>query len=153
MLARVLLTADSLRKPASVLSGGEKAKAALVKLLASDANLLLLDEPTNFLDVYALEGLEEMIGQFPGTVVFVSHDRYFVDKVADRRLMVERGTLQDRSLKPTPPPKRDDAARMALSLRRDMLLSRISMMKAGPEREKLESEYDSVVAELKALGD
>ncbi len=153
MLARVLLTADSLRKPASVLSGGEKAKAALVKLLASNANLLLLDEPTNFLDVYALEGLEEMIGQFPGTVVFVSHDRYFVDKVADRRLVVEHGTLQDRSLKPAPPPKWDNAARMALSLRRDMLLSKISTMKAGPEREKLEVEYDGVVSDLKALDD
>lgn len=151
MLARVLLTADCLMKPAAVLSGGEKAKAALVKLLASNANLLLLDEPTNFLDVYALEGLEEMIGQFPGTVVFVSHDRYFTDKVAGRKLVLAGGTLADDSLRPAPKPARNDAARMALTLRRDMLLSKLSMMKAGPERERLEGEYEAACAELKAM--
>jgi macrolide transport system ATP-binding/permease protein len=86
MLARVLLPAESLGKKAAVLSGGEKAKAALVKLLASEANLLLLDEPSNFLDAYALEGLEEMIESFPGTIVFASHNRYFIENVADSRL-------------------------------------------------------------------
>jgi macrolide transport system ATP-binding/permease protein len=88
MLARVLLDAGGIQKRAGALSGGEKAKAALVKLLASSANLLLLDEPTNFLDAYALEGLEEMIRSFPGTVVFASHDRYFVENVADGILML-----------------------------------------------------------------
>jgi macrolide transport system ATP-binding/permease protein len=90
MLARVLLPADSLIKKASSLSGGERAKAALVKLLASDANLLLLDEPTNFLDAYALEGLEAMLSEFPGTVVFATHDRYFTDSVADCRLDLKK---------------------------------------------------------------
>lgn len=89
MLARVLLPADSLMKKAAALSGGERAKAALVKLLASGANLLLLDEPTNFLDAYALEGLEAMIQEFPGAVVFASHDRYFAENVAGCRLSLE----------------------------------------------------------------
>lgn len=151
MLSRVLLTADSLHKKAGVLSGGEKAKAALVKMLASNTNLLLLDEPTNFLDVYALEGLEEMIGQFPGTVVFVSHDRYFTDKVANRQLSLVGGRLVDSAVRPTVPPKRNEAALMALRLRRDVLLSRISVMKAGAERERLEDEYNSACLEIKNM--
>lgn len=151
MLARVLLAADSLKKKAGVLSGGERAKAALVKLLASHANLLLLDEPTNFLDAYALEGLEEMIGEFPGTVLFVSHDRYFTERAATRRLELDGGRITDAATKPRPAPAADGAARMALGLRRDALLAKISTSKAGPAREALEAEYEAVCAELAAI--
>jgi macrolide transport system ATP-binding/permease protein len=151
MLARVLLTADSLQKKASVLSGGEKAKAALVKLLASNANLLLLDEPTNFLDVYALEGLEEMIGQFPGTILFVSHDRYFTQKVASRTLVLRGGGLIDTTMRVVEAPKRNEAELMALRLRKDMLLSKISVMKAGPEREKIEDEFNCTCQKIKDI--
>jgi ATPase subunit of ABC transporter with duplicated ATPase domains len=152
MLARVLLPEGSVQKKAAVLSGGERAKAALVKLLAGDANLLLLDEPTNFLDVYALEGLESMIGQYPGTIVLVSHDRYFVDKVSTDALTLTGGRLEEDAPRPaTPVPAPSDAEITALRLRRDMLLSRISTMKAGEERGRLEKEFEELNERLSRL--
>ncbi|MDD4796536.1 MAG: ABC-F family ATP-binding cassette domain-containing protein, partial [Eubacteriales bacterium] len=69
MLAKVLLDASAVQKKAGVLSGGERCKAALVKLLCGDANMLLLDEPTNFLDAYALEGLEELVNDYQGSIL------------------------------------------------------------------------------------
>ncbi len=148
MLARVLLSADSLQRPAGVLSGGERAKAALVKLLASPANLLLLDEPTNFLDVYALEGLEDMMAQFPGTIVFVSHDRYFTDKLATHELALRQGRLQEAAFQTV---VSDDTAAqtMALRLRRDAVLARLSQAKAGPLRAALEEEFNALDEQLK----
>ena len=151
MLARVLLSADSLQRPAGVLSGGERAKAALVKLLASQANLLLLDEPTNFLDVYALEGLEDMMSQFPGTIIFVSHDRYFTDKLATHELQLRQGRLSEPEAPKTIVADDTAARRMALQLRRDGVLARLSQAKAGPAREALEQEFLALEAQLKAI--
>ena len=74
VLARLSLRGDDVFKPVRVLSGGERGRVALAKLLLSDANLLLLDEPTNHLDVFTLEALQEMLTGYRGTVLFVSHD-------------------------------------------------------------------------------
>ena len=65
------------------LSGGERSRAALARLAAADANFLVLDEPTNHLDLWARDALEQALPHFDGTVLFVSHDRYFVNRVAD----------------------------------------------------------------------
>ncbi|MGB2698533.1 MAG: ABC-F family ATP-binding cassette domain-containing protein, partial [Candidatus Zixiibacteriota bacterium] len=74
-------TEDDFDKNVNILSGGEKNRAALASVLLSDPNLLLLDEPTNHLDIEGTEWLEEYLSEFPGTVVLVSHDRYFLDRV------------------------------------------------------------------------
>lgn len=71
----------ALSQPVSSLSGGQRSKAAMARLLLSDANLLLLDEPTNHLDISSVEWLEEFLRAYPGGVVVISHDRYFLDKV------------------------------------------------------------------------
>ena len=84
MLARLGLRGDDVFKPAGVLSGGERGRVALAKLLLSDANLLLLDEPTNHLDVFTLEALEALLAGYRGTVLFVSHDMAFADAAATR---------------------------------------------------------------------
>jgi ATP-binding cassette subfamily F protein 3 len=73
------------------LSGGEKAKAALARLCATSANLLVMDEPTNHLDIWSREALERSINDFEGTVLVVSHDRYFLNKVADRLVVLDGG--------------------------------------------------------------
>ena len=73
------------------LSGGEKAKAALARLCATSANLLVMDEPTNHLDIWSREALERSINEFEGTVLVVSHDRYFLNKVADRLVVLAGG--------------------------------------------------------------
>ncbi len=83
---RFLFTRDDLEKPVSVLSGGEKARLQLAVLMHSGANMLLLDEPTNHLDIPSREAVEDALEEFPGTLVLVSHDRYFLNKLADRIL-------------------------------------------------------------------
>jgi ATP-binding cassette subfamily F protein 3 len=73
------------------LSGGEKGKAALARLAATSANLLVMDEPTNHLDIWACDALERSIREFEGTILVVSHDRYFLNQVADRIIVVADG--------------------------------------------------------------
>jgi len=83
-LGRFLFSGDDVFKIIGNLSGGEKARVALAKLFLKDANLLLLDEPTNHLDLAARESLENALTEYPGTVVMVTHDRYLLDRIADR---------------------------------------------------------------------
>jgi len=89
LLARFGISGDSALQPVRLLSGGERCRAALARLAALEANFLVLDEPTNHLDLWALAALERSLTEFQGTVLMVSHDRYFVDQVADHLLVVE----------------------------------------------------------------
>jgi ATP-binding cassette subfamily F protein 3 len=91
LLARFGITGDVVFQPVRSLSGGERNRVALAKLAATDANLLILDEPTNHLDLWARESLERALKRFDGTVLFVSHDRYFLNRVVDHLLVVEPG--------------------------------------------------------------
>src|ERR1700730_5251063 len=88
-LGRLLFRGDDAFKVIRSLSGGEKSRVALAKLMLDDAGLLLLDEPTNHLDIPAQEMLEEALQDFEGTIVFVSHDRYFIDAIATRLWSLE----------------------------------------------------------------
>src|SRR6202011_6208606 len=88
-LGRLLFRGDDAFKVIRSLSGGEKSRVALAKLMLDDAGLLLLDEPTNHLDIPAQEMLEEALQDFEGTIVFVSHDRYFIDAIATRLWTIE----------------------------------------------------------------
>ncbi len=94
LLGRFCFTGDDVFKPIAVLSGGEKARLAITRLLLQPANLLLLDEPTNHLDLASREELERALRQFQGTVVMASHDRYFMDRVATKIGEVGGGRLQ-----------------------------------------------------------
>jgi ATP-binding cassette subfamily F protein 3 len=91
LLGCFLFTGDDVFKPLGVLSGGERNRYALARILVSPANFLLLDEPTNHLDLRAKDVLLEAIASFGGTVVLVSHDRYFLDRLATRIFEVESG--------------------------------------------------------------
>ncbi|MCL1982981.1 MAG: ABC-F family ATP-binding cassette domain-containing protein [Clostridiales bacterium] len=84
VLGRFLFKNDSVFMPISALSGGEKARLSLLKLMLSGANVLVMDEPTNHLDISSKEVFEDAVRDFPGTVIAVSHDRYFLNKIPDR---------------------------------------------------------------------
>lgn len=91
LLARFGLSGEIVFQNVGQLSGGEKAKAALARLSATGANLLVMDEPTNHLDIWSCEALERSIREFEGTVLVVSHDRYFLNQVADRLIVLGNG--------------------------------------------------------------
>ncbi|MBX9789099.1 MAG: ABC-F family ATP-binding cassette domain-containing protein [Pirellulales bacterium] len=89
LLAKFGLTGDAVFQTAASLSGGERSRAALARLAAEEANVLVLDEPTNHLDLWARDALERALMEFDGTVLFVSHDRYFLNRVADHMLVLD----------------------------------------------------------------
>ena len=93
LLGCFLFSGDDVFKPLGVLSGGERNRYALARILVSPANFLLLDEPTNHLDMRAKDVLLEALASYSGTVVFVSHDRYFIDRLATRVLEIEGGAV------------------------------------------------------------
>ena len=88
-------TEDSFTKPVSILSGGQKSKAQLAKLLLSGCEILLLDEPTNHLDITACEWLEKFLTEYKGAYIVISHDRYFLDKVTDTTFEMVNKTLRE----------------------------------------------------------
>ena len=93
VLAAFLFTGDEVFKRISDLSGGERGRVSLAKLMLSEANFLILDEPTNHLDIVSKEILEQALNRYTGTVLFVSHDRYFINKVATRILNLTGETV------------------------------------------------------------
>ncbi len=92
-LMRFLFSYDQMQQPAGKLSGGERSRLQLARLVLQRPNLLVLDEPTNNLDIPAIEVLEETLDDFVGTVLVISHDRYFLDRVVDRIVELRDGTL------------------------------------------------------------
>lgn len=93
VLAQLHFKGDSVYKPVSVLSGGERVKVSLAKLLVGDYNTLILDEPTNFLDLKAVEALETLLDYYEGTLILVSHDRHFISSLVDKLWIIEDEAL------------------------------------------------------------
>ncbi len=93
-LARFLLFEEDVTRMVGTLSGGERSRVSLTKMFLSGANLLILDEPTNHLDIDGKESLESALTDYPGTVLMVSHDRYFIDRVCNRVLELHEGKIR-----------------------------------------------------------
>lgn len=158
VLNRMLLPKTCWDKQAGLLSGGEKMKLCLCQLILSDCNVLVLDEPTNYLDLPSLRALERMLGEYPGTVLLVSHDQAFVRHTATRLLFLQEGraqvfngTLDAWEEEKHAPPQADAALRRsALQMRMTELIGRISAAAPG-EKAQLEQAYDACLAEYRAL--
>jgi ATPase subunit of ABC transporter with duplicated ATPase domains len=95
LLGKMMFNGAAMEKPVSVLSGGEKARLAMAKFMLTDGTLLILDEPTNHLDIPTKETLEEAVEAFDGAVIAVSHDRYFLKRIATRVVTIEDRKLND----------------------------------------------------------
>jgi len=147
-------------KPVRVLSGGEKAKVALSRLLLMDLNLLILDEPTNHLDLYTLEALEELLSGYGGTILFVSHDETFVRKVSDRmvrfedrKLVTWEGGLTELKKRQNRDAKQEDRklAMMRLEMRMADLSARMAKPRKGDHPEELNEEYMRLAEEMRRI--
>lgn len=160
VLARLLFKGSDVYKRVSMLSGGEKVKLSLARILLSNANLVILDEPTNYLDVYSMEALEQVLEDYEGTLLIVSHDRRFLDKVADRVLLIEdfaiktfEGRLEEYYKGLTQPGCRQESHldETMLKLRLAEIAGRISACREQEERLRLEMEYQSVLDKMTAM--
>jgi ATP-binding cassette subfamily F protein 3 len=159
-LAQFLFTGDDVFKKIAVLSGGERAKLALARLILQGANLLLLDEPTNHLDIPSQEALQEALDVFPGTVLLVSHDRYLIEALAEqvwvistdeRSLQVISGGYSDyvaqRQISRPFEDKQDKATKRERK-RTVSKASRVDLQKLETRITTLEAELESITSEM-----
>ncbi len=155
VLARLHFYRDDVYKRVEVLSGGERVKVALAKLFLSDINTLILDEPTNFLDIEASRALESLLQEYEGTVIFVSHDRRFIENIADRILSVRNqeielfegtyGQFKNKELNNER--NVDEDQRLVLQTKISEVLSRLSI----DPSEELEKEFQRLLEEKRKL--
>ena len=164
-LARTVLVSlnfkrEEVFKPVSVLSGGERARAALARLLLMDCNLLILDEPTNHLDIFTLEELERLLSAYGGTLLFVSHDEEFVRKTAtrivsfaQRKLVSFEGSLEEMKAAGNRNASAENLrlAVTTLEMRLAALSARMAAPKKGDRPELLQAEYMEIAEKLKEM--
>ncbi len=155
VLARLLFKNDYVYKRINVLSGGEQVKVALAKVLLSDINVLVLDEPTNYLDIESMEALEELLKNFEGTVIFVSHDQYFLEKIATQKLEITEKSIHAAKVK-TPVNERQTISskpdkKLLLQTRLSEIIGKLSFAQSEEERLTWDREYIEILAQLKEL--
>lgn len=162
MLARLLFKREDVYKKVKVLSGGERVKVSLAKILVSDFNILILDEPTNYLDISSIEAIEEALSDYEGTILFVSHDRRFIDKIADNIIYIGNqeiktfnGTLEELESRKN---RRYDIdlkelieKKAVLEYRIAEIIGKLSMPSRDDDIEALDREYKKAIKKLKDI--
>ncbi|NLM06252.1 MAG: ABC-F family ATP-binding cassette domain-containing protein [Tissierellia bacterium] len=151
VLARLAFKEDDVHKKVEVLSDGERAKVKLAKILTSNFNFLIFDEPTNYLDLRAIEALEELLEAYDRSFIFVSHDVNFINKIATNLLIIEdkklkafEGNFQEYKNRKNNPIKADEDSYM-IDFRLSSINSRLTMDISKEERESLEEEYKELI--------
>lgn len=155
VLARLHFYREDVYKPISVLSGGERVKVALAKSFVSDMNTFILDEPTNFLDIEAVEALETLLEAYEGTVIFVSHDRTFISKVATKIMEIKNkeiihfeGSYED--YQQYEPKMERDSLEDQLLVLNTKITEVLSKLSIEPSQE-LEDEFQKLLKEKREL--
>lgn len=164
ILARLLIKGDKVHENLKVLSGGERVRVSLAKIILEDINFLILDEPTNYLDINSLEVIEELLRNYDGTILLVSHDRRFVENIADELLIIENKKIKSFKmtyseylrLKDKPKlnmnEKKIENRKMVLKVQVSELISKISLEKDDDHKKELDKEYQEKLKELRDLG-
>ncbi|GAA0379148.1 ribosomal protection-like ABC-F family protein [Bacillus horti] len=162
LLSRIGFERESVNKRISYLSGGEKVKVAIAKLLVGKHNVLLLDEPTNFLDVLALEALEELISSYEGTIIFVTHDRQFVDRIAthvavfnEQKIHYFQGNyaqyVEAEKQRAEAPEQITREQLLVLENKLQEVIGRLSLPAPSDNLEALEEEYQLILKQIKEV--
>ncbi|MGJ0845797.1 macrolide transport system ATP-binding/permease protein [Tissierella praeacuta DSM 18095] len=161
ILARFLFRRDDVYKRVNILSGGERVKVSLAKILLGGFNVLILDEPTNYLDIYSIEAVEEALINYDGTLLFVSHDRRFIERVANTIITIENNkinTFQGNFNEYNEKNMMKDCNNQDLFYRRSILENRLSEVIGllsisvnDEEKDKLDLEYQRLSKELRQL--
>lgn len=146
-LARLNIKNDEVHKKVSVISGGERVKVQLVKLLMSNSQVLILDEPTNFLDVHSIEALEEMLKSYPGLIILVSHDKRFRESIAAVSYNIRNRQL----VNPDTPPPRNPSKDELLVL--ETQITRVLSDLAEGSTPELEEEFQRLIKQKSQLKD
>ena len=160
VMACLGIRGDDIFKPLKLLSGGERAKTALGKLLLMDCNMLLLDEPTNHLDLFTMEELEKLLSGYGGTLLFVSHDEEFIRKTATRIICFENESLKtfEGGWEEMKAPRQKDQEKenrkleiSRLEMQMAVLSARLSAPKKGDRPDLLQEEYLQLAEKLREL--
>ncbi len=160
VMACLGIAGDNVFKPLKLLSGGERAKTAMGRLLLMDCNTLLLDEPTNHLDLFTMEELEKLLAGYGGTILFVSHDEEFIRKTATRIIRIDHGKLTafeggwEEMNRPVVRERTEEDRKMAitrLEMRMAMLAARLSNPQKGDHPDQIQAEYMETADELRKL--
>lgn len=148
ILASLNIKGSDVYKKVEVLSGGERVKVSLTKIMTSNSNFLVLDEPTNFLDIESIEALEYLMKEFKGTILFVTHDRNLIDNVATNIMIIENKKITEfegnytRYLEYKGNKKKSISNKdLLLDIKLAEVTSKISICKDEKEKQKLEEEY------------
>ncbi len=150
LLAHLLFRGEVVNKKVAVLSGGERTKVAIAKMILSDSNVLILDEPTNHLDIESLTVLEESLCTYQGTIIFVSHDNYFIKSVAEHILEIKNKKIINPVEKKRPimrEKKKED--KLLLDMRKTALISQLSMPLDEAKKLEIEKELNDILESLK----
>lgn len=161
ILSRLLFKREEVYKKVSQLSGGERVKVSFAKIILSDINLLILDEPTNYLDIYSMEAVEKVLEEFSGTMIFVSHDIRFINKLAtnlivfkNNKLIGFQGNYEDyiKSSNVAKDDKKEVQQKiLVLENRLSQLIGKISIPGRNDNIQELDKEYKEVLKELNEL--
>ncbi len=152
ILASLNIKGNGIYKKVEVLSGGERVKVSLTKIMTSNSNFLILDEPTNFLDIESIEALEYLMKEFKGTILFVTHDRNLIDNVATNIVIIENKKITEFEGNYTKyleykenKIKSVSNNNLLLDIKLAEITSKLSICKDEKERQKLEEEYRELI--------
>lgn len=159
MLGRLLFRRDDVFKKIEMLSGGERVKASVAKLILSDNNLLIMDEPTNYLDIASIEALEEAMSAFEGSMLFATHDRTLIDRVATGMLIIEDkkiikfGGAYKEYLNYKKRIRKDISSETLAILenRLSSLVGQLAMITNNEEKNRLEQEYFLTAGKIREI--